>query len=66
MAKEIAKLADKQKKLVTQLQKLNEMMSSAAYDKVPLGIRNNNTEKVNGIVTFYLFFIYSAVVAVIV
>lgn len=33
-----------------QLQKLEEMMSSPTYNKVPLGIRNNNAEKVK-----YLF-----------
>ncbi|VDK72530.1 unnamed protein product [Litomosoides sigmodontis] len=44
--KEITKLTDKHEKLMIQLQKLEETMSSPAYNKVPLGIRNNNTEKV--------------------
>lgn len=37
---------DKQEKLLVQLRKLEEMMSSPTYSKVPLGVRNNNTEKV--------------------
>ncbi|VBB29773.1 unnamed protein product [Acanthocheilonema viteae] len=44
--KEITKLTDRQEKLMVQLQKLQETMSSPAYNKVPLGIRNNNAEKV--------------------
>ncbi|EJD75424.1 valyl-tRNA synthetase [Loa loa] len=44
--KEITKLTDKQAKLLVQLQKLEETMSSPTYNKVPLGIRNNNAEKV--------------------
>uniref|UniRef100_A0A915Q346 valine--tRNA ligase n=1 Tax=Setaria digitata TaxID=48799 RepID=A0A915Q346_9BILA len=46
VSKEITKLMDKREKLMVQLQKLEETISSPAYNKVPLGIRNNNTEKV--------------------
>ncbi|CAG9534339.1 unnamed protein product [Cercopithifilaria johnstoni] len=43
--KEITKLTDKQEKLMVQLQKLEETMSSPAHNKVPFGIRRNNIEK---------------------
>uniref|UniRef100_A0A0R3Q8K8 valine--tRNA ligase n=1 Tax=Brugia timori TaxID=42155 RepID=A0A0R3Q8K8_9BILA len=43
--KEIAKLTDREEKVIAQLQKLDETLSSPAYNKVPLGIRNNNVEK---------------------
>uniref|UniRef100_A0AAF5PKK1 Valine--tRNA ligase n=1 Tax=Wuchereria bancrofti TaxID=6293 RepID=A0AAF5PKK1_WUCBA len=43
--KEIARLTDKEEKVIAQLQKLEETVSSPSYNKVPLGIRNNNAEK---------------------
>uniref|UniRef100_A0A8R1XQ43 valine--tRNA ligase n=1 Tax=Onchocerca volvulus TaxID=6282 RepID=A0A8R1XQ43_ONCVO len=44
--KEIMKLTDREEKLMVQLKKLEETMSSPSYSKVPLGIRNNNAEKI--------------------
>lgn len=45
--KELSKLSDKQEKLNAQIQRLQETMTSLGYEKVPLGIRNNNEERVN-------------------
>lgn len=48
MDKEIAKLNAKRQKIEAQLQKLCEMMNQLDYDeKVPLGVRTDNQEKVN-------------------
>ncbi|VDM97144.1 unnamed protein product [Thelazia callipaeda] len=52
ISKEISKLTGKQQKLMAQIHKLEELMSSSAYDKVPLGVRTNNNEKVKCLIYF--------------
>lgn len=56
VAKELAKLGDKKTKLESQLHKLDEIMSKADYEqKVPLGVRTNNAEKVDKLRIFNVY-----------
>ena len=50
VAKEIAKLTEKKKKIEAQLSTLNETVSKPDYEeKVPLGVRTNHQEKIQAL-----------------
>jgi valyl-tRNA synthetase len=52
IAKEVTKLNAKRQKLQQQVEKLKEVTAKADYEeKVPLGVRNNNTEKLQSMNT---------------